>query len=353
MKTLNKILSKKVGQPPGTLTYTGELKQDKQNISLIKYDPKEYDSTDDLSVETIASDVEPEKVNWINIDSLHDVNTIEKLGTQFNIHNLVLEDVLNTEHLPKFENFDDYIFFTLKMLQINDDNTINTENISFVIGKNYLLSFQEKRGDLFNPVRERIKEGKGKARGRKSDYLFYLLVDKIVDNYFIVLETIRESIENIEDELINNPKRNLLNEIHALKRLFIFVQRSIFPLREALNKLMKEESALVQKSTITYLNDIYDHILHLIDVYNSSRDTIMNLVELNMSNMNTSMNNIMKTLTVVASIFIPLTFLAGIYGMNFEYMPELGWKWAYPGLLIIMATLGIGMYLFMKRKKWF
>lgn len=353
MINLNKILSKKVGQPPGTLTYTGEAIQEKQEISLIKYDSKEFDSLDDFSPDNILSNVEQEKVNWINTDSLHDITAIEKLGAHFNIHNLVLEDILNTEHLPKFENFDDYIFFTLKMLKISDDNTISAENVNFIIGKDYLLSFQEKRGDLFNPVRERIREGKGKARVRKSDYLFYLLADKVVDYYFVVLETIRENIENIEDELINNPNKNLINDIHALKRLFVYVQRSIFPLREALNKLMKEESVLIQKSTITYLNDIYDHVLHLIDVYNSSRDMIMSLVELNMSNMNTSMNNIMKTLTVVASIFIPLTFMAGVYGMNFEFMPELTWKWAYPGLLIIMAAIGIGMYLFMKRKKWF
>jgi len=354
MIKLNKILSEKVGQPPGTLTYTGEKTQEEHPVNLIKYNEKESTSFDSENTDEIFSQIETGKVNWININSLYDVSIIEQLGVQFDLHNLVLEDVLNTEHLPKVEDFDDYIFFTLKMLFVDsEDKHIEHEHLSFIIGKNYLLSFQERKGDIFNLVRERIFEGKGKARIRKSDYLFYLLIDKIVDNYFVVIENVREKIENIEDELINNPSGNLISEIHEQKRQLVFIQKSIFPLREALNRLIKEESKLIHKATLTYLNDVYDHVLHLIEVYNSSREMTMSLIDFNMSNMNTNMNNVMKTLTVVASIFIPLTFLAGIYGMNFEYMPELKLKWAYPALLITMAVIGLSMFFYMKRKKWF
>ncbi len=354
MIKFKKILSKKVGQPPGTLTYTGEEPYEKHPVNLIKYNKQESTPFDSENLNEIFSQIEPDKVNWININNLHDVSIIEQLGVKFDLHNLVLEDVLNTEHLPKIENFDDYIFFTLKMLVVNsEDKHIEHEHLSFIIGKNYILSFQEKKGDIFNLIRERIFEGKGKARIRKSDFLFYLLIDKIVDNYFVVIENIREKIENLEDELINNPSGNLINEIHAQKKQLVFIQKSIFPLREALHRLMKEESKLIHKTTLTYLNDVYDHVLHLIEVYNSSREMTKSLIDLNLSNMNTNMNNVMKTLTVVASIFIPLTFLAGIYGMNFEYMPELKLQWAYPVLLIIMVVIGLGMFVYMKRKKWF
>lgn len=350
---LSKLL-KKVAQPPGTLIHIGEKKTDISTVNELAFDKdnvyeKEIKNMDDYS---LPKDFQG--VTWINMNGIHDTGIIEKIGSHFNIHNLVLEDILNTSHRPKMEDFDDYMFLVLKMLSYNKEKKeIYIEQVSFIIGKNYLISFQEKEGDVFEPVRERIKRSRGKIRKMNADYLLYALVDAVVDNYFFIMEGIGGDIEDIETQLLENPNPETLHLVQKLRKELIFLRKGVWPLREILNTLLRGESKLIHKSTMIYLRDVYDHTIQVIETTETYRDMVSGLQDLYLSSVSHRMNEVMKVLTIIATVFIPLTFIAGIYGMNFEFMPELKWKFGYFLTWIVMGCIGLGMFIYFKRKKWF
>ncbi len=345
--------SKKAGLPPGTLIYTGDKKAEEIKIELIDYSKSSFQRKQILEVAECASFRNSSSVTWINLSGLHKVDIIGDLGALFGIHHLVLEDVLSTNQRPKIEFFDNYVFIVLKMIYYDPSiKGIHVEQISLIVGKNYVISFQETEGDVFDPIRERIKGGKGKIRAQGSDYLAYALMDTIVDNYFVILEKIGDKIEAIEDKMIKDPRPNLLNAVHKLKNDMILLRKSVWPLREVLSMMQRSESRLIKDSTLIYLRDVYDHTIQIMDTIESLRDVVSGMIDLYMSSMSNKMNEVMKVLTIIATIFIPLTFIVGVYGMNFESMPELHVRFAYPILWIIMFFIAFSMFMFFRKKKW-
>ena len=345
---------KTLGQPPGTLVHIGEKKIEKAKITIIDYNEKGYSEKKDVSVEECKSYVRTQTVTWINMDGIHEADIIEIIGEQFEIHPLFLEDIMNTEQRPKMEDLEGQIFAVLKMLTYNEKaEQIESEQVSIVIGSNFVISFQEREGDVFNAVRERIKNNKGRIRKMGADYLAYSLIDAIVDHYFTILENFGEKIEALEEELIEHPTHQTSAKIHNLKRELTFLRRSVWPIRELINSLERGESKLIKKATLPFLRDVYDHTINIIDTIEAFRDTISGMLDTYLTQMSNRMNETMKVLTVIATIFIPLTFIAGIYGMNFQFMPELGWKWAYPTVWGVIIAVGIAMIFFFKKKRWF
>ncbi len=348
-----KKTSKKAGLPPGTLVHIGERKTEKVRISVIDYDETQFEQGAVKTVEECFPFKDKPTVTWINIDGLHDVKVIEKLGRYFDLHPLLLEDILNTEQRPKMEDFGSYIFLVFKMLYYDDKTEqIEAEQVSLILGPNWVITFQEREGDVFNAVRERIKKGKGRIRKMGADYLAYSLVDAVVDHYFIILEEFGGKIEDTETELATNPMRETLQTIRTMKREMIFLRKSVWPLRELVSGLERGESPLIHESTGIYLRDVYDHTVQVIDTVESFRDMISGMLDIYLSSISNRMNEVMKVLTIFAAIFIPLTFVAGIYGMNFEYMPELRWHWGYFGVLIVLASIASAMLVYFRRKRW-
>ncbi len=349
-----KRVSKKIGLSPGALVHIGKKKIEKVRIKLIDYDEKQLQEKEPKSIEECLPFKDLPTVTWVNIDGLHDIKVMEKIGKHFSLHPLVLEDILNTEQRPKIEDFDDYIFIVLKMLYCDEgDAEIRAEQVSIILGSNFVLSFQERAGDIFNPLRERITNAKGRVRKMGPDYLAYCLLDAIVDNYFVVLERLGEQIEGMEEELVTNPTPETLQTLHNLKREMIFLRKSVRPLREVVSRLERGESPLIKESTGIYLRDIYDHTIQVIDTVETFRDMLSGMLDIYLSSVSNRMNEVMKVLTIIATIFIPLTFVAGIYGMNFEYMPELKWHWVYPrAFWIVMAGIAGFMLFYFRRKRW-
>lgn len=345
--------ARKAHHPPGTLIYVGDKKIDKIRMTALDYDEKQFEEKEVESVESLFKFRDSSTVSWINIDGLHEVDRIEKLGSHFGIHPLVLEDVVNTEQRPKLEDMGDYIFIVLKMMSFNKaENRVEAEQISLIIGKNYLLTFQERVGDVFHGIRERIRNYQGRIRKMGSDYLAYTLVDAIVDNYFVVLEVVGDQIENMEDEVMTNPTTKTMQTLQKIKRRLLFLRKSVWPLREVISHLERTESKLIQKQTHPYFRDVYDHTIQVVDMLETMRDMNSGMFDMYLSSISNKMNEVMKVLTIIATIFIPLTFIAGIYGMNFEYMPELKWHWAYFSVWGVMAAVVIVMVAYFKKKKW-
>jgi magnesium transporter len=292
-------------------------------------------------------------VSWINIDGLHEVEVIEKIGTHFNIHPLTQEDIVNTGQRPKVENFEDYIYIVIKMLKFDETTGhIASEQVSLILGSHYLLSFQETEGDVFNSVRERIRKGRLHIRRSGTDYLAYALIDAVVDHYFLMLEKMGEKIEHYEEQLPLQPTPEILQAIYDLKRELVYFRKQVWPIREVLNTWQKAESSIIEEANKVFIRDVYDHTIQVIDTIESFRDIITGVMDLYLSTVSNKMNEVMKVLTIMATIFIPLTFIAGIYGMNFKYMPELEWKWSYPVLWIVLIAIFLGMMFYFKRKKW-
>ncbi len=321
-------------------------------LELISYNRDLHDRFDGVSADELLKKLQPDRVNWINVDGLANPEILEKLQVHFGLHSLLVEDVLNDQR-PKSEEFDNYLFFTLKMLYRIDDSCIDYEQISFVLGPNFLLSFQEKEGDLFDGFRERIRLDQGKVRKKHSDYLLYRLIDIIVDNYYNVLDRIGDLIEETEDSAYENPSYKTFQEIQSLKKELIFLRKALYPLREALSKIIKGESEFIREDTLPYFSDVYDHVAHLIDSLDTYKDLNSSLLDIHINAMNTRMNEVMKVLTVISTIFMPLTFIVGVYGMNFKYLPELSWKWGYFAVWGVMLAIVVGMLAFFRRKKWF
>jgi len=347
-------MSRKAGLSPGALVHVGKKKIEKARIRIIDYDESQLQEREAKTIEECFPFKEKPTVTWINIDGLHEVDIIEKIGKHFDVHPLVLEDIVNTGQRPKMEDFDSYIFVVLKMLYYDEkENEVTAEQFSLILGSNFVISFQERVGDVFNPIRQRIRSAKGRIRKMGADYLAYCLVDTIVDSYFGILEKLGEEIESIEEELVHNPTPETLQTIHNLKREMIFLRKSVWPLRELISELERGESSLIHESTGIYLRDVYDHTIQVIDTIETFRDMVSGMLDIYLSSVSNKMNEVMKVLTIFAAIFIPLTFVAGIYGMNFEYMPELKWHWVYPeafwGTIAVLAGV---MLFYFKRKRW-
>lgn len=345
--------SRKAGLPPGTVMHIGERKSETVKISIIDYNDEQIKEKLLEKADDCFPFKDTQTVTWINIDSIHDVDIIEKLGKHFGIHPLVLEDIANTEQRPKMENFDDYIFVIAKMIyQTEMDERVVSEQVSFILCKNTVITFQEREGDVFEIIRERLRNNKGRIRRMGADYLVYALIDTIVDGYFTIMEGIGEKVESVEEELIKKPAPDTLQNIHHMKREMITLRKSVWPLREVINTMQRDESPLIAESTNIYLRDVYDHTIQVIDTIESLRDMVSGMLDIYLSSISNKMNEVMKVLTIIATIFIPLTFIAGIYGMNFQFMPELVWRWGYPIVLGIMLIVAIAMLIFFRRKRW-
>ncbi|MCG8607284.1 magnesium/cobalt transporter CorA [bacterium] len=344
---------KKPGLPPGTLIHVGEKKSDDAKITLIDYGQKHCQAQEIESIEDVVPYCDKPSVTWLNIDGLHRVDILEQIGGYFKVHPLVLEDILNTTQRPKVEEYGDYTFIVAKMIMYNDsERSFFVENLSIVLGPKFVLTFQEQEGDFFDIVRQRIRQPNSRFRNNGPDYLVYRLLDTIVDQYFLVLEKYGDRIEELEVEVTENPTASTLEEIHKLKRELLLLRRPIWPLREAINRLQKEDTALVTQTTHLFLRDVYDHTIQVSDNIDNFREIVSGLLDIYLSSISNKMNEVMKVLTIIATIFIPLTFIAGIYGMNFKFMPELEWRWAYPVVWAIIIAVGVAMLIFFKRKKW-
>jgi magnesium transporter len=353
MKENSPKYSRKQGLPPGSLVHTGIAYESKIHIQLISYDDESFTITESNDINSILPKLNPEKVNWIKITGLHDINQIDKLGIHFSLHPLMLEDVLNTHHLPKTEDYENEIFLTLKELSITTkNNIIEKRQISFILGNSYLISFEEQKSDIFLPIIERIKTKKGKLRMMQNDYLFYALTDIIIDNYLKIVDDMDDDMEQIEEELLNEKSKLVLKKILHKRKQQLSMKKSVNPLLDEIRKLHHSESTLINPKTYIYFQDIIDHLQQVNQNLESFREMVSNLTELYLANNDVQMNDVMKRLTVVSTIFIPLTFIVGLYGMNFKNFPELEWKYGYFISWGIMITISIGMIIYLKKRKW-
>lgn len=321
-------------------------------LELITYDRNNYQRYDSLSIHEVCKSLQPDQVNWINVDGLSDLTVVETLQSYFNLHSLLVEDIVDDQR-PKAEDYDDYLFFTLKMLYRIKGGEVDYEQISFVLGKNYLISFQEKEGDLFDGFRDRIRLDQGRVRKKKSDYLLYRLIDIIVDSYYNVLDHVGDQIEEIEEGIHSDTSPENFKKIQGLKKELIFLRRAVYPLRDAVGLLIKDENGFIEDGNEHFFADVYDHLIHVTDTLDTYKDLVTGLMDLHMNTLNTRLNEVMKVLTVISTIFIPLTFIVGVYGMNFDFMPELKWKYGYFLVWGIMIVIVGFMLWFFKRKKWF
>ena len=346
--------SDKSGLPPGSLVHVGDVLVAETRMSVIDYSKENIEEQQIQSVEEILKYKDSETVTWVIIEGLKNIEIVERIGTIFDIHQLVLEDILNTHQRPKFEEYDDHLYIVLKcLLSEGDDFTVDYEQISILVLKNFVFVFKEKTDELLYPVMQRIRNSKGRLRSMGADYLTYAILDTIVDQNFILLDSLDDAITSIEDSLlISEPDRDTLYTIQRLKREIISIRKNVSPVRELMAGMLRSESELIQEKTQIYLRDVSDHTIRVIESIESYRDILSGLQEIYISSVSNRMNEVMKVLTVFASIFIPLTFLAGIYGMNFENMPELKWKWAYPFLWVVFIVIPAVLLVYFRKKKW-
>lgn len=345
--------SRKSGLPPGSLVHIGEKKTDRTNISVMDYDDREIRERETEDIEECFMFRDSPAVTWINVEGIHDTSILEKLGDCYGFHPLVLEDILNTDQRPKMEDYTGYLFIVLKRLSSNGSSDgIASEQISFILGPSYVLSFQEgPAGDAFGPTRDRIRKKGTRLRKMGADYLVYSLMDAVVDNYFTVLETMGEKVEVLEEKLVTAPTDETLREIQYMKRELIFLRKSVWPLREVVGSMVRG-APLISETTRIYLRDVYDHTIHVIDTIETFRDMISGMLDIYLSSVSNRMNAVMKVLTIIATIFMPLTFIAGVYGMNFKYMPELYWRYSYLCFWLVNIIIAGAMLTFFRRKKW-
>ena len=349
-----KRYSQKVGLPPGSLVYVGEERTEPIRITIIDYDETHLHETEVQTVEECLPYTHTETVTWIHIKGIHEPKIIEEIGRHFEVNSLVLEDMMSPNHLPKIEIHDDHVFIILKSLDYNVASlSVLKEQISLIIGKNFVISLQENREELFESIQNRLRKTQGRIRNMGADYLAYALIDVVVDHYFIVLEHLSDRIELMEEEAITNPTSEVLEKINVLRREFLLLRRPILPLRDVLNDVLDDETPLFTQATHLYFHDVYDHLNQIIHTLETLRSAASSLFDTYTSAVSHRMNEVMKVLTMVATFFIPLTFIAGIYGMNFKFMPELETHWGYPIVLLVMVGIGIGMFIYFKLKKWF
>ena len=353
MLNIVKKSSKKAGLPPGVAVFVGEKKTEEIKMTVIDYDNQQIETRVVQDVAECFPYKGRPTVTWINVDGLHDTSIIEQLGQQYGLHSLVIEDILNTHQRSKIDLFEHYLLIVLKMHMYDEvSQDIEIEQVSILLGENFVLTFQEKEGDVFEALRDRLNKNKGRVRKAGADYLAYALMDAIVDSYFDILERFGEQIEIIDDELLSGPQPDILQRIHFLKRELIFFRKSVWPLRKMFGELERQDIALIQDSTRIYLRDLYDHSIQVIDTIEGFRDMVTGILDVYLSSVSNKMNEIMKFLTIIGTIFIPLTFIAGIYGMNFQFMPELAWRWGYWAILLIMLGIGGALVVYFKKKHW-
>lgn len=341
-----------VGAPPGTLFYNGDASQsDRIKITLIEYNETEYFEQEYYDLSDCISDVRPNMVKWINVDGLHKVEVIEKLGKIYNIHPLTLEDIVHVDQRPKFEDYDHYVLSVMKM--ISYDTEVHAEQLAVVLLENTVISFQEAHGgDAFDVVRMRLRQAKGRVRKSGADYLAYALMDAVVDWYFNVIEKIGDRIEEVEEEIIGNQDNSNLMELYRLKREMIYLRKQVWPMRDMINNMARSETHLISESSDIYLRDLHDHVTRIIDTVETYRDLLSGIMDIYLSTNANRMNEVMKLLTIMSSIFIPITFLVGVYGMNFDNMPELHSQHGYFILWGLMIAVVVGLLVYFKRRKW-
>ncbi len=345
----------KTGLPPGSLVHVGERHTEEPLLSLMVYNEEGIAEKTLTGIgECRGLREQTDTVSWLHVAGLHDIGLMEQLGDFYHLHPLTIEDILYTDQRPKMEDFGNYIYIVLKDLSLPPEGggELMPEQISIVFGPHFLISFQERQSPLMEPIRERIRTARGRIRKAGGDYLAYTIIDTIVDQYFILLEKLGENIESLEDQLVTRPERDTLHAIQDIKREMLYLRKSIWPLREAVNALQRSDSTLMETATDLYLKDVYDHTIQLIDTIETYRDILSGMLDIYLSSVSNRLNEVMKVLTIIATIFMPLTFLAGVYGMNFKYMPELEWRWGYFMVLGIMVTVALSMVHFFKRKKW-
>lgn len=350
-KAKKQFRQRQPGLPPGTLIFTGEKVMEVPNVRMIQFNEEHF--VENQLKDNIPAVETGDLVTWYDVKGLHDTQLVERLGKQFNLHPLVMEDILDTQQRPKFEEYDDGIFIILRAMTFDPEvKEVKLEHIAIYAGPNFTLSFQENEDDTFAPVRERIRIANGRIRKRNSDYLAYALIDSIVDQYFIVLDQLQETLDLLEEEVMYNPGSQTKGKIHQLKLQMLLLRKSLLPLREAINWFVKSDCPIVHESTDVFTRDLYDHIVQVIDMVETYRDIINGLYDLYLSEISFRMNNVMQLLTIISTIFIPLTFLVGVYGMNFNYMPELEWRYGYFVVWGIMVLMAILMLIYFRRKKW-
>jgi magnesium transporter len=345
--------SRKAGLPPGTPVHIGEAKTAPVRITLFDYNEEAFEEREIQAIEECSGYADRPTVTWVNVDGVHDVKLIESIGAQFGIHPLVLEDIANPAQRPKVDEYEGCLYIVLHMFnQTHGPDGLDWEQVSIILGRHFVVSFQERPGDVFDAVRDRIRTGKGRVRKMGPDYLVYSLMDAVIDGYFMLCESLVDRTEPLHDELIQNATPASLQKIHELKSEVHLLRRSIWPLREVISNLERNESGFFRKDTRVYLRDVYDHTIQVIDTIETHRDMVGGMVDLYLSSVSNRMNEVMKVLTIIATIFIPLGFIAGLYGMNFQDMPELHWRLGYPAALLLMATVAGGMLYYFRRNRW-
>ena len=355
--------AKKVGMAQGSLVYVGKPNTEhRPSIKIIDYDREHLEehsvkNTDDFFSMPIPTSTSDCKVNWVNLDGVQDQRIIEKFGVKYQLDSLVLEDIMNTEQRPKVEFFDKYLFVSMKMLSYDPAyNALDEEQVSCVLGKNYVLSFQEKPGDVFDPLRERIRKKKGGIHQKGADYLLCALVDIVIDNYFVILDTIAQSLYEIEEKLFDKTKDHREENTHKIiqehKKIIMTIQRCIYPMKEAINRLKRNDAGVMDERNIKYLNDVHDHATQVAENVDFLRETNVGLQDIYLSSLSNKTNQIMQVLTIISTIFIPLTFIVGVYGMNFKHMPEIYWKYGYGSIWVLMALITGSLLYYFRKKKW-
>ena len=345
--------SRKAGLPPGTPVHIGERKSAATRLMLLHYDEQSATEKEIHAVEECRAFRDTPGVTWVNVIGLHEAERLAQLGDTLGLHPLVLEDILSTDQRPKTEDYGEYIYIVLKALgNRNAEAEITAEQISLILGQNLVISFLESDSGIFNSVKERILKNPERLGKMGTDYLAYALMDTVVDNYFAIFEKLGDRIEALQDSLIARPAPETLQALNALKREMLYLRKSVWPLREVVSGLQRADSPLIQKATGLYLRDLYDHTIHVIDTIETFRDMLSGMLDIYLSSLSIRLNEVMKVLTIIATIFMPLSFIVGVYGMNFLYMPELGWRWGYPLVLLLMAGIAAGMLVFFRRKKW-
>jgi magnesium transporter len=350
---VTKEKTKKAGWPPATVVFSGAQKDRTVHLSVLEYDANTFHERTLGTVEEAVAYRDTPSISWINVDGIHDPALIEQLGQHFGIHPLVLEDIVTRGQRAKLEDYDDYLYIVLKMLYF-DQGTLNLrgEQVSLVVGKNFVISFLEDPGDLFDLVRDRIRTRKGRLCRMQADFLAYTLLDVVIDHYFIVLDTFGELTEALEEEIIKGPTNQTATRLNMLRRELVFARKAMWPVREVMSGFSRVESGLIDPETRPFLRDAYDHAVQVIDVLESLHDVLGGTMDLLLSFQSNRMNEVMKFLTIIGTIFIPLTFIVGIYGMNFDVMPELRWPYGYPLILLVMAAIGLGMVAYFRHKQW-
>jgi len=344
---------KSPGLSPGTLVYVGDKTDETVRISVIDFTNDTIEEITDVPVDDLQEFLKRDSVTWITVSGIQDVDVIEGVGKMCGLHPLTMEDVVNTNHRPKMDAFDDYFFLILKLpILDSSDGSLALEHICLVVGNGFIISFEELEGEIFTPIRDRLWHSKGRIRRYGSDYLAYALMDMVVDHYFEVLEQVGEEIETLQESVLNHPEPGILSDIQNLRHKLVLLRKSIWPQREVVSSLLRGDSEIIDDKILLYYRDVYDHVIQVADTVEINRDQMSGILDIYMSNVSIKMNKVMKVLTIIATLFIPLTFFAGVYGMNFKYMPELEWRYSYPLFWGMVLVCLCAMLIWFKRNRW-